>query len=58
MTIPEMTIEHIGLLALALVIGLVLGWFFRGERPHTRMRSIAPRNCRIPSESRWTDAKN
>jgi predicted flap endonuclease-1-like 5' DNA nuclease/cell division protein FtsB len=32
MTIPEMTIEHIGLLALALVIGLVLGWFFRGER--------------------------
>ncbi len=32
MTFPEMTIEHIGLLALALVIGLVLGWFFRGER--------------------------
>jgi predicted flap endonuclease-1-like 5' DNA nuclease/uncharacterized coiled-coil DUF342 family protein len=32
MTIPELTIEHIGLLALALVIGLVLGWFFRGER--------------------------
>jgi len=32
MTIPEMTVEHIGLLALALVVGLVLGWVFRGER--------------------------
>ena len=32
LTIPEMTIEHIGLLALALVVGLALGWLFRGER--------------------------
>jgi chromosome segregation ATPase len=30
--IPELTIEHIGLLALALVVGIVLGWFFRADR--------------------------
>ena len=29
---PEMTATYIGLLALALVIGVVLGWVFRGER--------------------------
>jgi len=29
---PEMTAIHIGLLALALVVGVVLGWIFRGER--------------------------
>jgi len=29
---PELTATHIGLLALALVVGLVLGWVFRGER--------------------------
>ena len=28
--IPELTIEHIGLLAL--VVGIVLGWFFRADR--------------------------
>ena len=29
---PELTATHIGLLALALVVGLVLGWVFRGDR--------------------------
>ena len=29
---PEMTAIHIGLLALALVVGVVLGWIFRGDR--------------------------
>ena len=29
---PEMTAIHIGLLALALVAGVVLGWVFRGDR--------------------------
>ncbi len=32
LTIPELTVVHIGLLALALVVGLVLGWVFRGDR--------------------------
>lgn len=32
LTIPELTAVHVGLLALALVVGLVLGWVFRGER--------------------------
>lgn len=32
LTIPELTAVHIGLLALALVVGLALGWVFRGER--------------------------
>ena len=29
---PELTAIHIGLLALALVVGVALGWIFRGER--------------------------
>ncbi|MCH8336758.1 MAG: hypothetical protein IIC61_12830, partial [Proteobacteria bacterium] len=29
---PELTAIHIGLLALTLVVGVVLGWIFRGER--------------------------
>jgi predicted flap endonuclease-1-like 5' DNA nuclease len=32
LTIPELTVVHIGLLALALVVGLVLGWVFRGDK--------------------------
>ncbi|MDX1404762.1 MAG: hypothetical protein R3192_09500 [Woeseiaceae bacterium] len=32
LTIPELTVVHIGLLALALIVGLALGWFFRGDR--------------------------
>ena len=32
LTIPELTAVHIGLLAFALVVGLGLGWIFRGER--------------------------
>jgi predicted flap endonuclease-1-like 5' DNA nuclease len=32
LTIPELTVVHIGLLAFALVVGLVLGWVFRGDR--------------------------
>ncbi len=32
LTIPELTAVHIGLLAFALVVGLGLGWIFRGDR--------------------------
>ena len=32
LTIPELTAVHIGLLAFALVVGLGLGWIFRGKR--------------------------
>ena len=37
---PEITITHIALLAAALIVGVVVGWIFRGNRGSSEKAAI------------------
>ncbi len=39
-TMPELTVMHIGLLAAALILGVIVGWIFRGSRSNTEKDTI------------------
>jgi len=40
-TMPELTVMHIGLLAAALIVGVIVGWIFRGRRSNTEKDTIS-----------------
>ena len=37
---PELTVTHIALLAAALIVGVIVGWFFRGNRSSSEKTAI------------------
>jgi predicted flap endonuclease-1-like 5' DNA nuclease len=39
-TMPEITVIHIALLATALIVGVLIGWIFRGRRSNTEKATI------------------